>query len=88
MSTLHSDMLSTTHGIELSASVLFIYDYIITFDQELEVVWRRKTTWSSVLYLLNRYCVIPYLVTQVPFMQDTHCKVRAVSTAFYNYLTL
>ncbi|KAI0922480.1 hypothetical protein AcV7_006006 [Taiwanofungus camphoratus] len=57
-----------------AATVLFIYDYIITFDQELEVVWRRKTTWSSVLYLLNRYCVIPYLVTQVPFMQDTHCK--------------
>ncbi|KAI0758142.1 hypothetical protein C8Q74DRAFT_1303348 [Fomes fomentarius] len=37
------------------ATGLLAYDYIITFDREIELFWKRKRSLSSVLFLFNRY---------------------------------
>ncbi|KAI0709726.1 hypothetical protein C8Q76DRAFT_811414 [Earliella scabrosa] len=47
----------------LSATVLTAYDAIITFDVELEVVWRRKPNLVSFLHVLNRYPQLAALVS-------------------------
>ncbi|KZT05492.1 uncharacterized protein LAESUDRAFT_655781, partial [Laetiporus sulphureus 93-53] len=41
---------------------LFFYDIIITFDQEVRVVWTRKITAASVIYILSRYLMFLYLI--------------------------
>ena len=35
-----------------------MYEYLITFDQEIQCVWRRKWTATSVLLLSIRYITI------------------------------
>ena len=35
-----------------------MYDYVVTFDQEVELFWTRKFTGASVLFFGNRYITI------------------------------
>ncbi|KAL4259459.1 hypothetical protein AB1N83_008601 [Pleurotus pulmonarius] len=38
-----------------SSLVLFVYDYLLTFDHETAYVWNRKISIAAVLFYLNRY---------------------------------
>lgn len=40
-----------------------MYEFVFTFDKEVELFWRRKFTLSSVLFLLNRY--VPLVVNMI-----------------------
>lgn len=35
-----------------------VYEYIITFSEEVQLFWRRKPTGAIVLFLLNRYLLL------------------------------
>ncbi|KAG2092655.1 uncharacterized protein F5147DRAFT_779593 [Suillus discolor] len=48
------------------STVAVIYDWVLTFDQEVELVWKRRWSVMSVLYLILRYCGIIYAVLDVP----------------------
>ncbi|RDX46396.1 hypothetical protein OH76DRAFT_1420278 [Lentinus brumalis] len=37
---------------------LIVYDQLLTFDREVRLVWRRKVTGATVLFLLNRYFLL------------------------------
>lgn len=37
---------------------LLAYEFLITFDQEVEMFWVRKMTGASVLFLSNRYLLL------------------------------
>ena len=39
-------------------SALVLYDYLLTFDRELDLIWRRKWTGPSVLFVVNRYSAL------------------------------
>ena len=39
-------------------SALVLYDYLLTFDRELDFIWRRKWTGPSVLFVVNRYSAL------------------------------
>ncbi|EKM57500.1 uncharacterized protein PHACADRAFT_26171 [Phanerochaete carnosa HHB-10118-sp] len=39
----------------VSSAVILFWDYIITFGDEINLVWRRKLTGATILFLLNRY---------------------------------
>ncbi|KAI8976302.1 hypothetical protein BD414DRAFT_496486 [Trametes punicea] len=39
------------------ASLIF-YEYLITFDSEVRLVWRRKLTGASIVFFFNRYLMI------------------------------
>ena len=41
-----------------ASPVLVLYDYFITFTEEVDYIWRRKFSAVSVLFLLMRYCVL------------------------------
>ncbi|KAI0764866.1 hypothetical protein C8Q74DRAFT_1174811, partial [Fomes fomentarius] len=35
-----------------------VYEYIITFDREVSLFWRRRFTGATLLFLLNRYITL------------------------------
>ncbi|KAF8498013.1 hypothetical protein JB92DRAFT_2985625 [Gautieria morchelliformis] len=39
----------------LSSTALLYYDYVLTFSEEVDLVWRRRLNWGKVLFLLMRY---------------------------------
>ncbi|KAG9103575.1 hypothetical protein FRC06_009827 [Ceratobasidium sp. 370] len=44
-----------TRNAALAAMVLLVYDHVITFDAEVELVWFKPWTWSKILFFWNRY---------------------------------
>ena len=36
-------------------TVLLVYEYIITFGQDVQLFWRRKWSGATALFFLNRY---------------------------------
>lgn len=45
------------------------FEYLVTFDREVELFWKRKFTGASVLFLLNRY--LPLLTVILDLSQST-----------------
>ncbi|KAL4251468.1 hypothetical protein ABKN59_005712 [Abortiporus biennis] len=39
----------------VSMAALALYDYCITFDEEVEQVWKRRCNLSSIVFVINRY---------------------------------
>ncbi|KAF8346443.1 hypothetical protein F5887DRAFT_961995 [Amanita rubescens] len=53
---------------QVAGNTLFIYDYLLMFDQEVSLIWGSKWTLVKVLYLLSRY--MPFVdVTVVSYHQ-------------------
>ena len=49
-------------------SALIFYEYAITFNNEVRLIWRRRITAASVLFFLNRYIMIlDNIVTLISF---------------------
>ncbi|EJD05272.1 uncharacterized protein FOMMEDRAFT_145788 [Fomitiporia mediterranea MF3/22] len=44
----------TTNYLTLAAFVIFLYDMVLTFPRELELVWKARWTTGKVLFILNR----------------------------------
>ena len=58
------------------ASVLIFFEYVLTFDEELRFIWRKKLTGAVGLFLANRYTTILstiyyILITVVPATYGT-----------------
>jgi hypothetical protein len=45
----------------VSASTMFVWDYILTFRMEVDLVWKSKWTVMKGLYLFQRY--LPFINT-------------------------
>ncbi|KAH9858060.1 hypothetical protein C2E23DRAFT_719228 [Lenzites betulinus] len=43
------------YAVSLTFVALLVYEYIITFDQEVNLFWRRKSTGATILFLTTRY---------------------------------
>ena len=41
-----------------TVQALLLYEYLVTFDQEVELFWKRSFTGASALFFLNRYFTI------------------------------
>ncbi|CAE6417608.1 unnamed protein product [Rhizoctonia solani] len=44
---------------------ILIYDHILTFPQEVELIWKQQRSWVSVLFVLNRYITPLVLIVDV-----------------------
>ena len=51
-----------TYGTASNSAALFCYDYLLTFDREVQYLWRRKFASSTVLYALMRYSTLAAFV--------------------------
>ncbi|CCA69643.1 hypothetical protein PIIN_03582 [Serendipita indica DSM 11827] len=75
-----ADIQRWRYGFGAGTTVLF-YDLLLTFDKELDYIWRKGFTGLSVLYLMNRYLFLPFIVLTAyefsnlrPSMSDGMCK--------------
>ncbi|KAJ3572644.1 hypothetical protein NP233_g2950 [Leucocoprinus birnbaumii] len=48
---------------QLIPTVVTLYDHLLTFDQEIELVWKKPRTLAKVLFLWNRYFGTIFLLT-------------------------
>ncbi|EKM56267.1 uncharacterized protein PHACADRAFT_193887 [Phanerochaete carnosa HHB-10118-sp] len=55
----------TVNYVECSLVCLAIYEFVITFNQEIKVVWKRKFTATSLLLLGLRWVMLPYPILAV-----------------------
>ncbi|KAI0699464.1 hypothetical protein BC835DRAFT_1267827, partial [Cytidiella melzeri] len=42
-----------------------VYEYVITLEQEILVVWRRELATPSILLIANRYCLLAYSIVVI-----------------------
>ncbi|KAI0259170.1 hypothetical protein BC834DRAFT_974494 [Gloeopeniophorella convolvens] len=68
----------------ISFSILY-YDYIITLSAEIELFWpvKRRLTWPSALFLINRYLSI---LGHIPVALEMFAEPSHLNDAFYALL--
>ncbi|KAJ3509748.1 hypothetical protein NLJ89_g5060 [Agrocybe chaxingu] len=54
-------ILEVTRMVDVAASTIFVWDYLMTIGMEIEYVWPGKWTTMKVVYLLQRY--LPFIDT-------------------------
>lgn len=76
--------------VRASVYVLAMYDYVITVDQEVSSVWKRKINATSVLLLAARWTmVLGAIILYIPSPQTlTGCKVATAVSEFLALSTL
>ncbi|KIM42321.1 hypothetical protein M413DRAFT_27110 [Hebeloma cylindrosporum] len=72
-------------ALVLIASPISIYDYLCTFDQEVEYVWLRPRSFGRYLFILNRYLPIANLVLSY---HDSVSKVHMSPTVCHRLFTV
>lgn len=48
-----------------SIIALVLYDWLLTFSDEIHLMWNRKITGARIVFLLNRYVFLLYNLTEV-----------------------
>ncbi|PSS37388.1 hypothetical protein PHLCEN_2v752 [Hermanssonia centrifuga] len=51
-----------SEGQDLGKQALFAYEYIITLEQERTMIWRRKWSLATWLFMINRYLLVGYII--------------------------
>ncbi|KAF9568281.1 hypothetical protein CPC08DRAFT_746464 [Agrocybe pediades] len=46
----------------LTAEVIILYEYLITFDQEVDLIWTERWSFVKILFLMNRYYGLAALI--------------------------
>ncbi|KAJ3564397.1 hypothetical protein NP233_g8321 [Leucocoprinus birnbaumii] len=68
---------------------VYVFDYLLTFEQELSLIWNSRWTWMKFLFLLDRYMMVPnfimqtFLVGTVKYRGNIDCQHLALA---WNYL--
>ncbi|KAF4564074.1 hypothetical protein EYR36_003325 [Pleurotus pulmonarius] len=82
-------------SVVLFSTVILVYDYILTFDQEVSLIWFHRSSWglTSVLFLVNRY--LPFLNiansvwhTFLPGATPASCKIAYLAIIWMGLLGL
>ncbi|KAI0689552.1 hypothetical protein BC835DRAFT_1418438 [Cytidiella melzeri] len=68
-----------TLWIATSATVLFVFEYCITIAQEISLMWLRKWTGATWLYMLNRYVSVLYVIVDI---SPTAPDEKVISSSF------
>ncbi|KAG1785765.1 uncharacterized protein HD556DRAFT_96438 [Suillus plorans] len=71
----------------VAACAAVMYDWGLTFGQEVELVWKQRWFLITVLYLVARYVAIGFVVMNVLISVPTISTTDAVSLIIYNVLT-
>lgn len=58
MRSFECQRLAITRLTALYVLAMIVYEYLITFDQEVVLFWRRKPTGATVLFLIVRYLAL------------------------------
>jgi hypothetical protein len=67
---------------QYNPAVLVVYEYVITFDQEVSTIWKRRFIATSILLLSTRWVLVLYQI--VPFMPSPKvCGIEASHGQIY-----
>ncbi|KAI0701663.1 hypothetical protein C8Q76DRAFT_802626 [Earliella scabrosa] len=66
----------------LGAVSILVWEYIITFDREVALVWSRKPNGASLLFFLNRYIMLVQFGVQLPLLFTISDKVSLSASTF------
>ncbi|KAI6041417.1 hypothetical protein EDC04DRAFT_3139754 [Pisolithus marmoratus] len=81
-----TNIIRLTRTCQLVPSVLMVYDYLISIDREIEYIWKRPTTATTILYLIVRYFGTIYgLINTTVFLCDISSKVSSVFLAIQGW---
>ncbi|KLO19704.1 hypothetical protein SCHPADRAFT_992649 [Schizopora paradoxa] len=72
------------HYYLLVAVVILCYDHIITFGQEVQLIWKQKFTFTTLLFILNRYFTELAYVPTVLFLFNSPGGMQ-VCSSFAHY---
>ncbi|KAJ3718077.1 hypothetical protein DFJ43DRAFT_774316 [Lentinula guzmanii] len=85
-------ILTDVHNVQVSRynmlalSILYIYDFVITFDREFEYIWKHPKSLLSVLFLLNRYlALIAAVFDSAIYLITTPILTNTVSKNWFNF---
>ncbi|KAI0635104.1 hypothetical protein C8Q77DRAFT_1105834 [Trametes polyzona] len=75
-----SDFQSTyTYNLTFLGAVAWLcWEYVITLDREVALVWKRKVNSASIIFFLNRYIMLVQFIIQLPIsftISDEVCVV-------------
>jgi len=77
-------------SLPLLVSGLALYDYALTLEEEVEVIWRRRLTGPSVLFMLNRAFTLFYAVftmlRQQNWTTSSSCQAIAIPSGISQLL--
>ena len=68
--------------LTLSCPAILVWEYIITFDREVALVWSRKPNGASLLFFLNRYIMLVQFGVQLPLLFTISDKVSLSASTF------
>ncbi|EIW82654.1 hypothetical protein CONPUDRAFT_151718 [Coniophora puteana RWD-64-598 SS2] len=68
----------TTIYVAFAGFTVLMWDHMITFGDEVELIWKRKKTFIAYVFLLNRY-IIP-----LSFISISHRRLRTPSSSVRN----
>ncbi|KZT71238.1 hypothetical protein DAEQUDRAFT_736771 [Daedalea quercina L-15889] len=63
------------HLTDRDLAAIYFYDTALSFSDSVELIWCRRITPASILYILNRYLTIPLLLLQLIAIAEKDCKV-------------
>ncbi|KAI0670307.1 hypothetical protein C8Q78DRAFT_1079284 [Trametes maxima] len=69
--------------IDLAAFALLVFDYVITFDNEVRFAWCRKYSWAKIIFLFNRYLSIALYFLSLGPLLPTNSLLRRVHSWHY-----
>ncbi|KAG0699013.1 hypothetical protein DFH29DRAFT_938609 [Suillus ampliporus] len=55
----------------VSATTLYIWDFVLTFHYEVAILWGTKWTTSRILFFINRYFALGVIIISTWFNTDT-----------------
>lgn len=54
---------------------LYFYDMCLTFSDSVDLIWRHRIAGASLLYIVDRYLMVPYFILEMMVLHSTDCKV-------------
>ena len=70
----------TDNGLPGAEIALYLYEYVITFDQEIKHIWAKKWSLSTLIFVLNRY--INFAFTRMGLLSPSTYTVRTTLLIF------
>ncbi|KAG1779122.1 hypothetical protein EV702DRAFT_1044072 [Suillus placidus] len=65
------------HGFAVASCAVMAYDWALTFGKEVELIWRRRWSLMTVVYIGLRYAGTPYAIKS-SFTVGNRCRVSGV----------
>ncbi|KAI9063139.1 hypothetical protein FKP32DRAFT_1572420 [Trametes sanguinea] len=73
---------------DIAAFALIFYEYIITIDREIALIWNRKLTGATILFILNRYLALLKYPIYIVGLQSVSDEVWALAVWAVNILAM